>query len=272
MGRKWAISMLLVAILAVEVGAQRRVGVAFYDVDRLYDTIPSLFYSDDKYTPEGRLKWTSDRYWRKIENTVAVIDSMALPIVALWGVESEGVVRDLVAKSAGEYSFLHETQNSLTGMDFALLYYGDMLFVERREVGRNYMVVECEILGESVAIVLSAEERVTEEVVEDYRDREPTLKLIVLGRASDKLTERYALQSPLDNAKRSGRGTINSAGVWRMRDLALIDTAFSVRRADVFARRFMLNDKTGRAHPTYSGSRYVGGYSYSLPIFLYLDF
>ena len=34
---------------------QRPVGIAFYDVDRIYDTLPALFYDDADYTPEGRL-------------------------------------------------------------------------------------------------------------------------------------------------------------------------------------------------------------------------
>lgn len=103
---------------------QRPIGIAFYDVDRIYDTVPALFYDDADYTPEGRLHWTAERYARKIRNTAAVIDSMALPLVALWGVENEQVVRDIAAACRGDYSYLHRTLNSLDGMDFALLYYG----------------------------------------------------------------------------------------------------------------------------------------------------
>ena len=102
---------------------QRPIGIAFYDVDRIYDTVPALFYDDADYTPEGRLHWTAERYARKIRNTAAVIDSMALPLVALWGVENEQVVRDIAAACRGDYSYLHRTLNSLDGMDFALLYY-----------------------------------------------------------------------------------------------------------------------------------------------------
>ena len=34
---------------------QRPIGIAFYDVDRIYDTVPALFYDDADYTPEGRI-------------------------------------------------------------------------------------------------------------------------------------------------------------------------------------------------------------------------
>ena len=40
---------------------ERTVGIAFYDVDRLYDTLPALFYDDEEYTPRGRLRWTAER-------------------------------------------------------------------------------------------------------------------------------------------------------------------------------------------------------------------
>lgn len=129
---------------------QRPIGIAFYDVDRIYDTVPALFYDDADYTPEGRLHWTAERYARKIRNTAAVIDSMALPLVALWGVENEQVVRDIAAACRGDYSYLHRTLNSLDGMDFALLYYGDLFYPTRDEPGRRYLYVEGELGRDTV--------------------------------------------------------------------------------------------------------------------------
>ena len=150
---------LLTAAAALACGlaaARRPVGIAFYDIDRLYDTLPSLFYHDDDYTPDGRYGWNTERYRRKIRHTAAVIDSMALPIVALWGVENEAVVRDLAAACRGDYSYLHRTLNSLDGMDFALLYYGDMFYPERVEEGRRYLYVEGLLERDTVGLVLCA--------------------------------------------------------------------------------------------------------------------
>ena len=101
---RWLLSILNFSFLTLScfcAAAQKPVGVAYYDVDRIYDTVPALFYDDSDYTPEGRLGWTSERYTRKIRNTAAVIDSMGLEIVALWGVENEQVVRDLSAACRG---------------------------------------------------------------------------------------------------------------------------------------------------------------------------
>ena len=77
--------------------AQPRIGIAYCDLDHLYDTIPALFYDDSDYTPGGRLAWDTERYRRKIARTAAVIDSMRMPLVALWSVENEAVVRDIAA-------------------------------------------------------------------------------------------------------------------------------------------------------------------------------
>ena len=69
--------------------AQPRIGIAYCDLDHLYDTIPALFYDDSDYTPGGRLAWDTERYRRKIARTAAVIDSMRMPLVALWSVEND---------------------------------------------------------------------------------------------------------------------------------------------------------------------------------------
>ena len=71
--------LLLLALCVATARAQRQpaLGIAFYDLDGLYDTIPALFYDDSDHTPRGRLAWDSERYRRKIAHTAAVIDSTA---------------------------------------------------------------------------------------------------------------------------------------------------------------------------------------------------
>ena len=219
---------------------QRPIGIAFYDVDRIYDTVPALFYDDADYTPEGRLHWTAERYARKIRNTAAVIDSMALPLVALWGVENEQVVRDIAAACRGDYSYLHRTLNSLDGMDFALLYYGDLFYPTRDEPGRRYLYVEGELGRDTVGLALCGDARMAQWVVRDLRAERPHVKLIVLG------------------------------GRWQMRDRILADTALTTSEGDVFARRYLVDQKSGNPLTTYSRGVYRGGYGYSLPVFIYI--
>ena len=246
-------------------------GIAFYDIDRLYDTLPSLFYHDDDYTPEGRYGWDTERYRRKIRHTAAVIDSMALPIVALWGVENEAVVRDLAAACRGDYSYLHRTLNSLDGMDFALLYYGDMFYPERVEEGRRYLYVEGLLERDTVGLVLCAEERMAGWVVRDLRHERPHVRLVVLGRSATLDPAAWGLRDAQARAARAGRGTIRSRGRWSMRDRILVDTAFRVCGGDVYMRRYLVDQKSGNPLTTFSGGVYRGGYGYSLPVYAYFE-
>lgn len=245
-------------------------GIAFYDVDKIYDTLPALFYDDEEYTPEGRRHWDTERYRRKIRNTAAVIDSMALEIVALWGVENEAVVRDLVAACRGDYTYIHRTLNTLDGMDFALLYYGDRFFPHYVEPGRRYLYIEGTLGRDTVGLVLCAENRMAEWVVRDLREERPSARLVVLGRSATMDPARYGLHDATARAERAGRGTIHSRGRWTMRDRILVDTCLETVAADVFARRFLIDPRSGSPLATFKGRVYCGGYGYSLPVFVYI--
>lgn len=254
----------------------RPVGIAYWDLDRFYDTIPSPFYNDDDHTPGGRLRWTAERYARKVRNTAAVIDSMALPIVALWGVENEAVVRDIVSACRGDYSYVHRTLGSLDGMDFALLYYGDRFFPGRIEPGRRYLAVDGVLRRETgvcdtICLVLSADERMAEWVVRDLRAERPNLRPIVLGRIGRRAQTAYGLRDATARAAAAGRGNIRRRGGWSMRDRIAADTALRVAGGDVFMRRYLVDQKTGMPLVTYDGKRYRGFYGRALPVFGYIE-
>ena len=265
------LSILAILILATLAAAARDpVGIAFYDVDRIYDTIPALFYDDSDYTPEGRYGWNSERYTRKIRNTAAVIDSMALDIVALWGVENEQVVRDLSAACREAYTYLHRTLNTLDGMDFALLFFADRFAPERVETGRRYLYVEGECEGRTLGLVLCGDTRTAEWLVADLRDEHPGVPLVVMGRVGRIPAEKLGLRDATARAEKAGRGNIRRAGRWEMRDRMLVDTLLDSSNADVYARRYLVDQKTGNPLRTYSRGVYRGGYGYSLPVFVYI--
>ena len=58
-------------------------GFGYLDVDRLYDTIPALFYNDTDYTPTGRYGWDAERYRRKITQTAVSYTHLTLPTMAV---------------------------------------------------------------------------------------------------------------------------------------------------------------------------------------------
>ncbi len=267
---------LLLCTGCVALAARPPAGIAYWDLDHFHDTLPALFYDDSDYTPEGRLRWTTERYARKVRCAAAVIDSMALPVVALWSVENEEVVRDIAATVEGDYSYLHRTLNSLDGMDFALLYHGDRFFPHYVEPGRRYLYVEGllrrgEGLRDTVGLLLCSDARMAEGLIADLRDEHPGVRLIVAGRAAPADPAAFGLSDGHARAERAGRGNIRARGGWRMRDRILADTAFRLRGGDVYLRRFLLDDATGYPSPTYDSRRYRGGCSYALPVFVYLE-
>ncbi len=260
--------LIITTMFTIQLSAQPRVGFAYYDVDRAYDTTSSAFYDDSDFTPEGRNLWTTERYSHKIKGVAAVIDSMALPIVALYGVENEAVVRDIVRECKGDYSYIHRTLNRLDGMDLALLYYGDVLFPEKVEVGAGYLMVNATINNCETVFVLARRPRILEEIVSQIVEQSPQRHIIVAG---DLYGTNYAdigLTDATADAERAGHGNRVYRNRWIMSDRILVDKRFTPH-CDVFTRRWLL-DENGEPKPTFNREGYVGGMGRKLPIFCYI--
>lgn len=259
---------LLVTVLAA--AARHPVGIAFYDVDRLYDTLPALFYDDGAFTPSGRLGWDTRRYRRKIARTAEVIDSMHLPLVLLCGVENEAVVQEIVRACTDDYCYVHRTLNRLDGLDCALLYFGDRFIPRRTECGIGHLSVIGELDDSPLGVVVSCDDRFLEEALAGLREEHPGVPLVVMGRTAKVHPARVGLRPALTAAERAGRGTVRYRNGWRMRHNALVDTAFTEARGDVYARRFLFGERSGEPLRTFDNQGYKGGYGASLPLFVYI--
>lgn len=268
MKRGWIV--LLAVAVVWTAAAQRRVGLAYYDLGGLYDTLPSLFYDDRAYTPGGSRHWTAGRYAATLARLASVVDSLAMPLVGLYGVETEQTALDLAARSEGYYCVIHRTLNSMDGLDFALLYHADRLEPRRVETGYGWMSVEGLLDDRPVVLLLCRRARYLADRVEELRTEYPGARLIVLGDVGSYRGERNGLQDALRCAERSGRGNRSRRSGWLMEDRILADSAFRVVRADVYARSRLLDPDTGRPLPCYDGERYAGGYAAKLPVFVYL--
>lgn len=245
--------------------AQRSLDIAFCDVEALYDTIPSKFYDDTDYTPQGRLRWDSQRYRRKVESVARLIDSMAVPVVALWGVENEQVVRDVVMTTEGDYAYVHRTHDGSEGLDFVLLYYGDRFFPERITPWRGALCVEGKADGVDVAIIINHRCTSLGVLLSERGLLASERRVIVLGTPSRVNPIEFGLQDHTSVAERAGRGNVVRSGGWQMRD-RVTSTWKGEVRCDVFATEWLL-DERGEPRPTYSNRKYYGGVSASLPIF-----
>ncbi len=232
--RAWTV--LLAVCLAWTAAAQRRVGLAYYDLGALYDTVPSLFYDDGDYTPAGSRHWTAERYGATLSRLASVLDSLAMPLVGLYGVETERAALDLAARSGGDYCVVHRTLNSMDGLDFALLYQADRLEPRRVETGYGWMSVEGMLDDSAVVLLLCRHARFLADRVGELRTERPDARLIVMGGVGGYRGERDGLQDPLRRAERAGRGNRHRRGGWLMEDRILVDGSMWVVRADVYAR------------------------------------
>ncbi|MFI3301800.1 MAG: hypothetical protein SNI18_01385 [Rikenellaceae bacterium] len=243
------------------------IGFAYWDVGRFYDTIPSLFYDDRDYTPEGKNSWGALRYGRKVERVAAVLDSMHFPIVALCGVESESVVRDIVKATMCDYSYLHRTIDGRDGLDFALLYYGDVLFIDYVQTFYGRIYIEGEIAQSRVGIWLTWSGYYMKSASPPHRNGEVEAT-IVAGRMYRKDVVDMRLEDIMRPHERAARGNAHSSSGWYMRDRIGIGGSIELSQCGVYITPWLLDDNRV-PKPTFSKRGYVGGCSSYLPICIY---
>jgi endonuclease/exonuclease/phosphatase family metal-dependent hydrolase len=104
----------------------------FYNVENLFDTEKSSKKDDGDFTPDGKLHWTTGRYYNKLNNLAKVItatgewDSPA--IVGLCEVENERCMTDLTKHSllkAQDYRYVITYCADRRGINTALMYQRD---------------------------------------------------------------------------------------------------------------------------------------------------
>ena len=284
-------------VLTFAASAQRSPIVMFYNVESLYDTIPSLFYNDSDYTPNGALHWNTIRYQNKLHSLAAVIDSVAAEVVALAEVENEGVVRDLVMTLGTDYNYIHRTSNDARGMDLSLLYKGDKFFPSRVRMvessyRREFLYIQGKLCGERIDLIvyhlpsqighkenrLRAQRRLAT-FVDSLHCADTAARIIIAGDFNDtpsQISKRKTMPTwskpLLLDAERRGEGTIVYDGRWLMYDSFWIDPqAFPMALAQVYIRRDLISTNGG-AHPirTFTSRAYTAGASDHLPIILHL--
>jgi hypothetical protein len=114
-------------------------GVAFYNLENLFDTINSNGTYDLEFSPEGARLWDSNKYWKKIGNLARAISSFTTPetpygpaIIGISEVENRSVVEDLVrviddtlvarGQEPWNLQIVHHDSPDRRGIDVALLY------------------------------------------------------------------------------------------------------------------------------------------------------
>lgn len=117
--------------------------IAFYNVENLFDTLDNPNTFDDDFTPEGKLKWETTRYHKKLNDLAKVIssiDSTGLPLViGFCEVENKKVVEDLISTSSlkkGKYKIVHQESPDARGIDVALVYQENFMKIVSSDIIR----------------------------------------------------------------------------------------------------------------------------------------
>lgn len=247
------------------------IAIALYDVGKLYDTIPSSFYNDKAYTPKGKNRWNTDRYNRKVENIVSVIDSMRMPIVALSGVENEQVVRDIVMRSNQDYSYTHRTTDYYDGLDFALLYYADQLFIDRVATTAQTTIISGEIDNKTISIHLT---RVGSRLrsIKPLDSDTPSDITVAWGRLTRDDLNRLEMEDLTRKPEQRGGGDTKGEYGWIFKNrLGVVSTEEYTIESGVYITKWLLTTDLSAPLATFTKGRYYGGYSNLLPLYLYIN-
>ena len=103
--------------------------VMFYNVENLFDTINDPKTMDEDFTPDGKLKWNSVRYYNKLTKIRKVIEAVGgkdLPVlVGVCEIENKTVLQDLINPKyfkGNHYQIIHKDSPDERGIDVGLLY------------------------------------------------------------------------------------------------------------------------------------------------------
>lgn len=134
--RKILIPLMLLAILLPSVArAQKRqmmFGVAFYNLENLFDTINNNGKYDLEFSPQGAHNWDGRKYWSKIKNMSYAISQLKTEytpkgpaVIGCSEIENITVLQDLVAADAikdWNLKIIHHDSPDRRGVDVSLLY------------------------------------------------------------------------------------------------------------------------------------------------------
>lgn len=130
------LTLILIAGSLVCVQAQARkmkvYGVAFYNLENLFDTINNNGKYDLEFSPSGSRQWNGEKYRKKIHNmayAISRLNTKTTPngpsIIGVSEVENITVLQDLVndpqIKERG-YKIVHHDSPDARGIDVGLLY------------------------------------------------------------------------------------------------------------------------------------------------------
>lgn len=176
--------LILAAAIAVAWSAQAQTqskqavqvaGIAFYNLENLFDTIPNNPEGRDaEYTPGGSKQWDARKYRNKINNLAYAISQFTTKttpygpaVIGVSEIENRSVLEDLVANpaiAAWNLQIVHHDSPDARGVDVGLLYNPRYFKVENVTNHRlhavpfrtrDQMCVVGSLLGQRIAVIVN---------------------------------------------------------------------------------------------------------------------
>ncbi len=305
---------------------------AFWNVENLFDFEDDSKTRDNDFLPDGKYKWTEDKYFQKLDRIAQVMNDLGDELPHLMGlveVENLRVLEDLVKHDdlirAG-YKIIHKDSKDQRGIDVALIYnpnYLNLIDFEFLDIDShsNKALFSRDILYASFkqsdgSILHSftnhwpsrrdgakkteykrlSAAKTLKSKLDDVKRKNPDAQILIGGdfndypndkslaqileakSIKDKKAELINLAYELD---KDDKGTITYEGDWGMFDQFIVsrslldNTNWDVKknRMKIFKENYVLYyDKTHKQkQPSkFQGSRFYGGYSDHLAIYLNL--
>ena len=178
MFRKTLLTALIIAVCGSFIYAQGGVqaaGIAFYNLENLFDTIPNNPLGRDlEYTPGGKNQWDSRKYYNKLHNmavAIASLKSRLTPkgpaILGISEIENRTVVEELLRQPELKdlnLQLVHHDSPDKRGVDVAMIY--NPLYFKVENVTnhrltavsfatRDQMCVVGSLMGERIAVIVN---------------------------------------------------------------------------------------------------------------------
>lgn len=198
--------------------------VAFYNLENLFDTINTPWVNDTEFTPEGKNKWNSPKYFEKLDNIARVISEIGTDftphgpaIIGVSEIENRVVLEDLVNRKAilaRNYQVVHFDGPDRRGIDVALLYQPDYFKVISTKsykltipkyanfFTRDQLLVTGELQGERIHFIVAhwpsrsgsesrsrplriAAAELGRHIIDSLQQDDPNAKIILMGDFND---------------------------------------------------------------------------------------
>ena len=218
-----AVAVLLLSFgMSTQNKGTQMAGIAFYNLENLFDTIPNNPENrDEEFTPGGQRQWDGRKYWSKIHNLAYAISQFTTPttpygpaIIGVSEIENISVLQDLVAQpeiAKWNLQICHHDSPDARGVDVGMLYNPRYFKVENVTNHRltavpfrtrDQMCVVGSLLGQRIAVIVNhwpsrlggqtksepnrmAAAALSKEIADSLWQRDPNIGVIIMGDLND---------------------------------------------------------------------------------------